>query len=112
MERSVLTTNLIPPSTGIRPTWTTSMHSSNPFTCPVCGFTGLTEAPYDEHGCASFEICPSCGTEFGYDDANRSHEDLRKAWLAAGKTWWSQTIKPPIETGEGAVASSHHLPPS
>jgi predicted RNA-binding Zn-ribbon protein involved in translation (DUF1610 family) len=48
--------------------WTT-MHNNNMYTCPVCGFQGLSEPAYDEHYCTFFEICPSCGTEFGYDDA-------------------------------------------
>lgn len=71
------------------------MHSSDTYTCPVCGFPGLSEPPYDAHGCASFEICPSCGTEFGYDDATRCHADLRKSWVAAGMPWWSKAIQPP-----------------
>jgi hypothetical protein len=34
-------------------------------------------------------ICPSCGTEFGYDDAGRSHEELRQIWVENGARWWS-----------------------
>lgn len=71
------------------------MHNSQSFTCPVCGYPGLTEPPYDQHGCASFDICPSCGIEFGYDDAKRSHDELRAAWLAAGAPWRSRTTAPP-----------------
>lgn len=69
---------------------------NNPtFPCPVCGFEGLTEPPYDSSGCASFEICPSCGTEFGYHDAKKSHAELRRSWLEAGAAWHSKTITPP-----------------
>jgi hypothetical protein len=64
-------------------------------TCPVCGFTELAEAAYDNAGCASFEICPSCGTEFGYHDAKESHAELRKRWLAAGAPWSSRAIPSP-----------------
>ena len=64
-------------------------------TCPVCGFAKLAEPAYDKVGCASFEICPSCGTEFGYHDATKSHADLRKLWLAAGVPWSSQVIASP-----------------
>jgi len=64
-------------------------------TCPVCGFAELAEPPYDSAGCASFEICPSCGTEFGYDDAKTSHEELRTRWLSAGGHWSSQTMAAP-----------------
>jgi predicted RNA-binding Zn-ribbon protein involved in translation (DUF1610 family) len=63
--------------------------------CPVCGFTGLAEPAYDEHRSASFEICPCCGTEFGNDDATRSHADLRAAWLAGGARWYSRAVAPP-----------------
>jgi hypothetical protein len=71
------------------------MCNSKTFCCPVCGFAGLSEPPYDEKGCASFDICPSCGTEFGYDDATKSHAELRRLWLAAGAPWKSQTTSQP-----------------
>ncbi len=77
------------------------MRNSDTFTCPVCGFAGLSEPPYDAHGCASFEICPSCGTEFGYDDATWSHADIRKAWVAAGCPWRSQIIHPAPDWNAG-----------
>jgi hypothetical protein len=64
------------------------------FTCPVCGFPGLDEAPCDDHGCASFEICPCCGIEFGYDDATTSHSELRARWIAGGKCWRSDREPP------------------
>lgn len=58
--------------------------------CPVCGYEGL------EDGTASGEICSSCGTEFGYSDFQRSHEDLRRRWIDAEHArWWSRhTPKP------------------
>ncbi len=51
--------------------------------CPVCGFDHLAEPP------VNFTICPSCGTEFGYDDAFALHAELRAAWLNGGARWWS-----------------------
>jgi len=63
--------------------------------CPVCGFADLAQLPYDPEGCASFEICPSCGTEFGYDDAKKSYAELRRRWLAAGAPWSSRATAPP-----------------
>jgi hypothetical protein len=57
--------------------------------CPVCGF-GLDFPPED------FNICPCCGTEFGYDDASRSYSELRKRWLRDGALWWSQYLTPPL----------------
>ena len=71
------------------------MHNSG-FMCPVCGFRGLNEPAYDVKGCASFEICPSCATEFGNHDAKRSHEELRKAWLAVGAPWRSKALSAPL----------------
>jgi hypothetical protein len=50
--------------------------------CPVCGYL-MQYPPKDHH------ICPSCGTEFGYDDAGRTHAELRAEWLRAGANWWS-----------------------
>ena len=50
--------------------------------CPVCGFQ-MEDPP-----CA-YNICPSCGTEFGNNDLNASVDELRSAWLAAGPRWWS-----------------------
>jgi hypothetical protein len=57
------------------------------YTCPVCGYSRLEEPP------KNFSICPSCGTEFEYDDAFLSHAQLRAMWLQRGPTWWS-TVDP------------------
>ncbi len=65
------------------------------FLCPVCGFGGLTSAPYDPSGCASFDLCPCCGTEFGYDDASVTHHKLRRQWLVAGAPWRSSCVGMP-----------------
>jgi predicted RNA-binding Zn-ribbon protein involved in translation (DUF1610 family) len=65
------------------------------FACPVCGYADLGERPRDDDGWASFEICSSCGTEFGYDDATVSHAELRKRWLSGGCIWWATWEKSP-----------------
>jgi hypothetical protein len=52
-------------------------------TCPVCGYDRLTEPP------RNFTICPSCGTEFEYDDVLTNVEQLRANWLKNGAKWWS-----------------------
>lgn len=57
-------------------------------TCPVCGYV-MRHLPID------FHICPCCGTEFGYDDAGRTHADLRASWLRSGAQWWSPNQAPP-----------------
>ena len=50
--------------------------------CPVCGY----QMAYPAN---DFHICPSCGTEFGYDDSGTTYEDLRAQWLKTGPLWWS-----------------------
>lgn len=61
------------------------------YTCPVCGYPDLSDPPQD------FEICPSCGTEFGYHDIRRSHKELRRKWIARGAHWQSEVIPRPDE---------------
>lgn len=58
--------------------------------CPVCGY-GMDDPPRD------YNICPSCGTEFGLHDANASIVELRAAWLATGLRWWSATDPAPAD---------------
>ncbi len=48
------------------------------------------------HPAADYHICPSCGTEFGYDDAGRTHADLRATWLRGGAQWWSPVDPTPF----------------
>lgn len=54
------------------------------YICPVCGYPELTEPP------RLWSICPCCGTEFEYDDAQASYEELRRRWLVKGAQWWSR----------------------
>jgi hypothetical protein len=58
-------------------------------TCPVCGFDSLSR-PLEP-----FDICPCCGTEFGYDDSALNHEELRMRWMRTGADWWSAAAVPP-----------------
>lgn len=40
------------------------------YLCPVCGFPNLDVPAWDlDTGIPSFNICPSSGCEFGYNDA-------------------------------------------
>jgi hypothetical protein len=60
--------------------------------CPVCGYD--MEDPPD-----NYNICPSCGTEFGLHDVNNSIEELQAAWLGSGPNgpaWWSKFDPPPV----------------
>jgi hypothetical protein len=59
--------------------------------CPVCGYDKLKGLPED------FNICPCCGTEFGYDDHTVSHAELRQRWIDEGRQWWSSYTKPPAD---------------
>lgn len=52
------------------------------YECPVCGYSKLPYPARDYH------ICPCCGTEFGNDDAELSHSQLREMWVAAGARWF------------------------
>ena len=63
--------------------------ASEMYTCPVCGYPQLPAQP------ANYEICPSCGTEFDYHDANKSHSELRAAWISQGASWHSKVVAAP-----------------
>ena len=63
--------------------------------CPVCGFD-LGFKAWDGAS-PSDEICPSCGIQFGYNDAaggdvlrrRAIHAEWRAKWVANGKPWSS-----------------------
>ncbi len=57
--------------------------------CPVCGYNNLEYPPED------YFICPSCGTEFGYDDFTVTHDELRRRWLDRGAHWFSGFVPRP-----------------
>jgi hypothetical protein len=71
--------------------------------CPACGFD-LWFAPWNE-GAPSYEICPSCGIQFGYDDAAGGRESERAAiytswrarWTQDGMPWFSAGQRPPAD---------------
>ncbi|HZT14009.1 MAG TPA: hypothetical protein VFA29_14515 [Candidatus Baltobacteraceae bacterium] len=48
--------------------------------------------PRGPRGSPSFEICPSCGFEFGYHDDLKgySYEEWRKKWIQGGMKFWSK----------------------
>lgn len=72
------------------------------YVCPVCGYDFLREPPWDNDA-PSDEICPSCGTQFGYDDAAGGradqrqvrHRELRARWKSSGCRWFSSSRPPP-----------------
>jgi len=67
------------------------------YTCPVCGYPSLAETPRSRDGGGSYEICPSCGFQFGVsdDDEGQTHKQWRLAWKKAGMKWASRGIAPP-----------------
>ncbi len=56
----------------------------NKHICPVCGYRMDVPA-------ANYNICASCGTEFGLHDQNATLDELRLEWIRTGPTWWSKT---------------------
>lgn len=71
--------------------------------CPVCGYVHLKEMPRQRKDSASFEICPSCGFQFGVSDDDRGHtyESWRQDWIARGMPWSSRQ-KPPADWNAAA----------
>lgn len=67
------------------------------YTCPVCGFPDLEEEPRGESTGGSYEICPSCGFQFGVsdDDLGSTYEQWRQRWIDAGMTWDEGRTVPP-----------------
>lgn len=66
-------------------------------TCPVCGWPELHAPPRSASGAPSFELCPCCGFEFGYDDDDQgvTYEQARTRWTAGGMEWWSDSRPAP-----------------
>jgi len=74
---------------------------TGPHVCPVCGYPDLQRAPW--RGTSAFdEVCPSCGTHFGFDDAAGGkvirrrdvYVDLRARWKSKGCPWFLQGTQP------------------
>jgi transcriptional regulator with XRE-family HTH domain len=57
--------------------------------CPVCGYDEMPYPPVPEN------ICPCCGTQFGFDDHYHSPQELRSAWIEKDFPFFSDTRRPP-----------------
>ena len=87
--------------------------------CPVCGFPDLAEPPRRRNGSGSFEICPSCGFQFGVSDADfgYTYDRWRKKWIAAGMNWTSRSApkvpgwKPEAQLAAAGLAAAHRPHP-
>ncbi|GDY21168.1 hypothetical protein LBMAG56_25140 [Verrucomicrobiota bacterium] len=77
-------------------------------TCPVCAYPKLSEPPRSKSGGGSYEICPSCGFEFGVsdDDLGHTYESWRQAWQAGGMKWSSRGQKQPAAWNPAKQLSS------
>ena len=52
------------------------------YICPVCYYPKIDEYPNDG---LSFEICPCCFVEFGYDGVEETFALRRQEWIAQGR---------------------------
>ena len=70
--------------------------SKKNYLCPVCGFDQLKEPPYNKLNEPSYEICPCCGFEFGFDASNdvTTFIDFRARWIKDGAHWFIPKAKP------------------
>jgi hypothetical protein len=75
------------------------------YICPVCGYDRLSKPPADHN------ICPCCGTEFGYADIAHTFEQLRERWITRGATWFSAHTPPPPDwnAGQQLACISHSI---
>ncbi|MBI1866544.1 MAG: hypothetical protein HYS02_02130 [Candidatus Staskawiczbacteria bacterium] len=65
--------------------------------CPVCGLD-LGFKAWNKGMPRDDEICPCCGTQFGYHDSIWDkdpfiHKTLRQKWIDEGMKWWSKDDK-------------------
>lgn len=61
------------------------------YTCPICAYSRMPYAA-DEGN-----ICPCCGTEFGFDDdLGVSFRNIRDRWVANGTPWFSPLDARPL----------------
>ena len=63
--------------------------------CRVCGLY-IEDKPWGEDGrCPTYEFCPCCGVEFGYQDYSlESIREFRKNWLEKDARWDDPKSKP------------------
>jgi hypothetical protein len=73
------------------------MNKRHSYPCPVCGYQHNHWSEPAEAISYSFDICPCCGVEFGYNDAGRTHEELRSRWVAGGMKWFSRVTPAPAD---------------
>lgn len=62
--------------------------------CRVCGFRNSLP-PWGKDGrTATFEYCPCCGVEFGYQDSTPAGaRKFRSEWLSNGCAWSEPSLR-------------------
>jgi hypothetical protein len=98
--------------------------------CPCCGFYGLHSPAYEQLGDppflnpgpppysqwlgpASYDVCPCCGFEFGFDDEPgatskpSTFEAYFHEWFNEGCKWFIPDIKPEGWSLEVQLANAH-----
>ena len=62
------------------------------FYCRICGYRLGFEPWGDDGKTPTYEICPCCGVEFGYEDSDlASIRKYRESWIASGCNWFLDT---------------------
>ena len=79
--------------------------------CPCCGYPVLQEPPRSASGGGSYEICPSCGFQFGVsdDDNGYTYTSWREQWKKWGMPWSSKGIAPPNDWNPESQLASLRL---
>ena len=63
----------------------------NEYVCRVCGYINY-EITLEEGIYPTYNICPCCGVEFGYEDSDLSSiRKYRESWIASGCNWFLDT---------------------
>jgi hypothetical protein len=70
---------------------------SSAHVCQVCGYPELEREPRTINGGGSYEICDSCGFQFGVSDEDCGYFDeaWRSRWTGNGMRWSSVGSPPP-----------------
>lgn len=63
--------------------------------CRVCGLFNEDPPWGDDGESPSYDICPCCGVEFGYEDYTvESTKKYRAKWISEGAMWFTPKEKP------------------
>lgn len=85
--------------------------------CRVCGYVEPDNprwAPWGADGQdPSWDICPCCGVEFGYEDTLESAAmRFRRLWIERGAPWRDPSLRPQGWSLEDQLSRAPAIPPS